>query len=101
MSELNAKGVADEARVNTRDTMPATSPLAVFQVEICPVKMMGMAMVLSLQIQRLKRAVFGQSILTARAEEELRYWRAKAAHLQEQLEAAQAEARELRKHAAA
>jgi hypothetical protein len=96
MSELNAKGVADEARKNTRDKLPAASPLAAFQVEICPVKMMGMAMALGLQIQRLKRAVFGQAILTARAEEELRYWRAKAAHLQEQLEAAQAELAEAR-----
>jgi hypothetical protein len=101
MSELNAKGVADEARVNTRDQMPAASPLAVFEVEIEPVKMMGLAMALSLRNADLKRAVFGQAILTARAEEELRYWRAKAAHLQEQLEAAQAEVLELRKHAEA
>jgi hypothetical protein len=101
MSELNAKGVADAAAQNTRDKMPAASPLAAFQVEICPVKMMAMAMALGLQIQRLKRAVFGQAVLTARAEEELRYWKAKAAHLQEQLEAAQAETLELRKRAEA
>lgn len=82
MSEENARGVADEAR-KERSKMPLmASPLAEFQVEIDPVTLMMMCLRMSLQIASLKRAVFGQAMLTASAEEWGRRWRERMKQLE-------------------
>lgn len=82
MSEYNARGVTDEAR-NERIKMPLpASPLAEFQVEISPLELMLMCLRLSLQVAGLKRAVFGQAMLTARAEEWGRKWRERVKELE-------------------
>jgi hypothetical protein len=62
MSELNARGVADEAR-NERIKMPLTAtPLAAFQVEIDQATLMLMCLRMSLQITGLKRQLAAQAL---------------------------------------
>jgi hypothetical protein len=74
MSELNARGLADEADKKTK----AGSPLAAFQVDMSPVMLAARLMALSLENAALRAAGMTQAMLTGRAQSEARYWKAKA-----------------------